>query len=90
MRQRGVEMFIGENLKNLRILHGHSQKSLAELVGVEERDIWQYENGYKSPDLNTVNRFKTIFHVRSQYFYSKDILSGKKAVVDTSFISLRS
>lgn len=82
-------MFIGENIKNLRILFGYSQKSLADLVGLEERDIWKYENGYEIPDFNTVNVLKAVFHVKSKYFYSKDIVSGKKPVVDVSYISFR-
>lgn len=84
-----MEMFLGENLKNLRILYGYSQKSLAELIGISERDIWQYENGYKNPDFNDVNTLKKVFHVKSGYFYSKDILGGKKPVVDPSHISFR-
>lgn len=82
-------MFIGENLKNLRILFGYSQGKLADLSGIAERDIWQYENGYKSPEFNDVNTLKSIFYVKSTYFYSKDIVTGKESVVDTSYISFR-
>ncbi|MEX3623750.1 helix-turn-helix domain-containing protein [Viridibacillus arvi] len=82
-------MFVGESLKNIRILFGYSQKSLAELVGLEERDIWQYENGYKTPNFNTVNFLKAVFHVKSNYFYSEDIVSDKKPLVDVSYISFR-
>jgi len=82
-------MFIGENLKNLRILYGHSQKSLAELTGLIERDIWQYENGYKSPDMNAVNALKSVFHVKSKYFFSKDMLSEGKSMINASHISFR-
>jgi transcriptional regulator with XRE-family HTH domain len=70
-------------------MFGYSQKSLAELVGLRERDIWQYENGYKNPDMNAINALKAVFHVKSKYFYSKDILSEKKPVVDVSYISFR-
>jgi transcriptional regulator with XRE-family HTH domain len=82
-------MFIGENLKNLRILFGYSQKTLATLTGITERDIWQLENGYKMPNFNDVNTLKAIFHVKSKYFYSKDIISDKNPVADISHISFR-
>lgn len=82
-------MFIGENLKNLRILYGYSQKGLAEKTGLIERDIWQYENGYKSPDMKAINALKSAFNVKSKYFYSKDILSEGKSVIDPSHISFR-
>lgn len=82
-------MFIGENLKNLRILFGYSQKTLASLTGITVRDIWQFENGYKLPDFNDVNSLKTIFHVKSKYFYSKDIICGSNPVADISHISFR-
>lgn len=80
-------MFVGESLKNLRILFGHSQKTLAELLGLKERDIWQYENGYAEPDFHTVNILKSYFHVKSRYFYSMDIISKKETDVDVSHIS---
>lgn len=82
-------MFIGENLKNLRILYGYSQSRLAELADMKERDIWQLENGYKKPEFNEVNKLKSIFYVKSTYFYSKDILADKKDVADPSHISFR-
>lgn len=82
-------MFIGENLKNLRILFGYSQSQLAEKAGMKERQIWQFENGYQNPDFNEINILKSIFHVKSNYFHSKDIVTDKKIVVDVSHISIR-
>lgn len=82
-------MFIGESLKNIRILHEYSQIELAEKLGVSERDIWKYENGYTSPEFNVVNKLKNLFNVKSGYFYKQDIISGKEEVVDVSYISFR-
>lgn len=67
-------MFIGNSLTNIRILNDLSRNQLAELVGVTEQAIWQYENGYMSPKLEVVNKFKTIFNVKSSYFYKKDLI----------------
>jgi transcriptional regulator with XRE-family HTH domain len=84
-----VSGFIGDNLKSLRIWHSHTQKSLSELVGITERDIWQFENGYKSPDLNEINALKTVFNVKAKYFYTEDIIGRKGNYVDPAHISFR-
>lgn len=68
-------MFVGENLTNLRIMHGYSRKQLSDLIGVTEQAVWQYENNYTSPKMEIVNQLKRIFNVKSKYFYTKDILN---------------
>ncbi|MCR6524441.1 spr1629 family repressor/antitoxin [Lysinibacillus capsici] len=68
-------MFIGDNLTNLRIMHGYSRKQLSDMLGVTEQAVWQYENNYTSPKMQIVNELKRIFNVKSKYFYTKDILS---------------
>lgn len=82
-------LFVGESLKNIRILHGYSQVELAKRIGVSERDIWKYENGYGIPEFHVVNDLKNLFHVKSGYFYKRDIISNGKEVVDISHISFR-
>jgi transcriptional regulator with XRE-family HTH domain len=84
-----VKGFIGDNLKNLRILHRHTQKSLSELVGIREIDIWQFENGYKNPDINEINALKVVFNVRSKYFYTKDVIGRKGQTINPEYISFR-
>lgn len=70
-------MFKGENLTNLRMMNGLSRRQLSEYLGVTEQAIWQYENGYTSPKLQTINALKSIFHVKTKYFYTDDILISK-------------
>src|SRR5699024_2795294 len=67
-------MFIGENLLNLRVMHGYSRKQLAEMIYVSEQAIWQYENYYTTPKLQNINELKTIFNVKRLYFYREDML----------------
>ncbi|KPH78245.1 helix-turn-helix domain-containing protein [Oceanobacillus caeni] len=67
-------MFIGENLTNLRIMHGYSRKQLSDMLGVTEQAVWQYENDYTSPKMKIVNDLKSIFKVKSRYFYQDDVL----------------
>ncbi|MCT2534758.1 XRE family transcriptional regulator [Aquibacillus koreensis] len=68
-------MFIGENLTNLRIMYGYSRKQLSDMLHVTEQAVWQYENNYTSPKMQVVNDLKTIFDVKSKYFYNEDVLS---------------
>lgn len=84
-----IILFLGENLRNLRILYGHSQTSLADLTNISERDIWQYENGYKNPSFEHVNIFKKLFNVRSAYFYRDDLLINKGNNININHISFR-
>lgn len=69
-------MFNGKNLTNIRILRDLSRKQLADKVGVTEQAIWQYENGYVSPKLEVINKLKTVFEVKSSYFYNQDLLTN--------------
>jgi len=68
---------MGENLTNLRIMHGYSRKELSEKLGVTEQAVWQYENAYTSPKVPIVNELKRIFSVKSKYFYEKDKLTER-------------
>jgi Zn-dependent peptidase ImmA (M78 family)/transcriptional regulator with XRE-family HTH domain len=85
-------MFIGENLTNLRIMHGYSRKQLSEMLGVTEQAVWQYENAYTAPKMQIVNELKRIFDVKSKYFYTKDMLARHMtpANVDVLNIAYRS
>ncbi|TFJ92404.1 helix-turn-helix domain-containing protein [Lentibacillus salicampi] len=68
-------MFIGENLSNLRIMRGYSRKQLSDVLDVTEQAVWQYENDYTSPKMEIVNNLKSIFNVKSKYFYTRDCLN---------------
>ncbi|QDH20198.1 helix-turn-helix domain-containing protein [Saccharibacillus brassicae] len=80
-------MFIGEKLKDIRLLYGYSRSDLAQILDVTEQSVWQYENNYNGPKLEVVNKMKDIFQVKTKYFY--DSRSVKK-VVNPSLIAYRS
>ncbi|WP_058307344.1 spr1629 family repressor/antitoxin [Gracilibacillus massiliensis] len=81
-------MFIGENLTNLRIMHGYSRKQLSEKINVTEQAIWQYENNYTTPKMQIVNDLKSIFNVKSKYFYKDDVLNRYFAVENIPFMNV--
>ena len=82
-------MFIGGNLKNLRILYGYSQPSLAAETSISESDIWQYENGHKQPSFEHVNVLKKLFSVRAGYFYREDLINKQHSNIEVNYISFR-
>lgn len=67
-------MFIGESLTNIRILNELSRSELAEKLGITEQAVWQYENGYVTPKLDTINTMKKLFKVKSGYFLKEDLI----------------
>ncbi|MBE1556228.1 ImmA/IrrE family metallo-endopeptidase [Sporosarcina limicola] len=80
-------MFVGENLTDIRLLHGYSRNELAKLVNVSEQSIWQYENNYNGPRLEIVNKFKELFDVKTKYFYEEKTC---KTEFDPSLLVYRS
>lgn len=81
-------MFFGDNLANLRIMHGYSRKQLSEKLGVTEQAVWQYENAYTSPKLQIVNELKQIFNVKSKYFYTEDVLARYMTPDDVDLMNI--
>lgn len=47
---------MGEKLKAARLAAGLTQGQLAELVGVQQRDISRWENGHREPGVLIVKR----------------------------------
>lgn len=64
-------MFVGEKLTDIRVLHGYSRNELATILGVSEQSVWQYENGYATPGIQTMNKLREIFKVRTKFFYTE-------------------
>lgn len=67
-------MFYGEKLSSLRELNGLSRKELAEQLDVTEQAVWQYENGAVLPRVDILNQLRSLFHVETRYFFSKEYL----------------
>ena len=47
---------MGEKLKAARLAAGLTQGQLAELVGVQQRDISRWENGHREPGVLIVKK----------------------------------
>ena len=57
-------MPIGENIKRLRIIHGLSQKELAQIAGVSDKAVSTWENGTKEPRMGAVQKIADYFGLK--------------------------
>lgn len=57
----------GDRLKQLRVLRGHTQESLAELLNIGNRQIWRYENGETEPDGDTIAKIARALDVSADF-----------------------
>ena len=65
-------MKIAENIKFYRKSHGLTQEKLANLLNGKKSLISNYENGYSTPDINTLVKLADIFQI------TLDELVGRK------------
>ncbi len=52
-----------DNIKNLRITSGMSQRQLAELLCVSHKTISHWEKGYTEPPIAMLSKMKAVFVV---------------------------
>lgn len=57
-------MPIGENIKRLRVMHGLSQKELAQIAGVSDKAVSTWENGTKEPRMGAVQKIADHFGLK--------------------------
>ncbi len=71
-------MLLGKRLKQLRLEKGLTQRQLGELINVTKVSICCYENGTRTPTLDTLMELEKVFQVDLNY-----LLGNDKDVVDT-------
>lgn len=65
-------MSFQENLKNLRLKRGLSQKKLADAIGVAQSSINYWEKGERVPSVESTNRLADFFNVTLDELYDID------------------
>jgi transcriptional regulator with XRE-family HTH domain len=66
-------MLIGKRIKDLRIEKGMSQQDLGDLVGVTKVSICGYENGTRTPSLETFDLLADIFGTTTDYLLGREV-----------------
>ena len=63
-RKRGDDVFIGENIKYLRLKHGYSQEEMANILGYKSyTTITKWESGVSEPTLKMANQIADFFKI---------------------------
>lgn len=62
-----MSIALGYTIRELRKEKGISQRELAEAIGMRANAINNYENGYRTPDANTVLQLAKYFSVSADY-----------------------
>lgn len=76
---------IGRNIRKLRQRHGITQEQLAELIGVEQKQISQIESGKARTRLPTYLLIANVFHVSIDDFLA-DALHIDEATTAVSIL----
>ena len=65
-------------LKELRETAGYSQYTLADVLGVSQSAVGNWEAGAREPNLDTVQRLASFFDVSVDYLIGKDPIAERK------------
>ena len=63
---------IGKRIKELRLKNGLTQKQLGDLINVTKVSICCYENGTRTPTLDTLHQLSNYFKKDINYFLGND------------------
>ena len=67
-------MLIGKRIKDMRLEKGLSQEELGDLLGVTKVSVCGYENGTRTPSLDTFNLLADVFHTTTDYLLGREIV----------------
>lgn len=77
------------NLKALRKKARYSQQALAEVLGVTQQSINQYENHAIEPDISVLCDMADFFHVSIDFLVGREYSDEDKTHIITTHISQR-
>ncbi len=66
-------MLIGKRIKELRIEKNMSQQELGDLLGITKVSVCGYENGTRTPNLETFTQMADIFGTTADYLLGREI-----------------
>lgn len=58
---------LGQRIKDLRIECGYTQKELAQLIGIAQNTIAQYESGAAKPSLDALVKLSNALKTTTDY-----------------------
>ena len=76
-------MSIGKRIKEARKNLGYTQQDLANLIGVTDSAIANYEKGLSHPRENVLYRIMDVLHVDANYLFQDSVNTIKKTAHPT-------
>lgn len=76
-------MTISENIKNLRLKYGLSQRKLGLIAGVTDKAVSTWEQGIKEPRMGAIQKMADHFGIKKS-----DIIEDQPAATATTAISI--
>lgn len=78
---------LGERLRELRLVHGYTQKAIGELLGVTFQQIQKYEAGSNRITVRTLYKLKALYNIEWEVFF-RAIATPAFAAIPASDIEL--
>ena len=66
-------MLLGKRIKDMRLEKGMSQQEFGDLIGVTKVSICGYENGTRTPSLDTFCILADIFETTTDYLLGREV-----------------
>lgn len=63
----------GQQLRLIRKQHKMTVETLAELLDISDKAVWNIENGNRSTSLDVLVKICNIFHVSPEFLLAKDL-----------------
>ena len=85
-----MENKLGDRMKELRTVHGWTQKDVADKLGVTSASISSWESGSRRPDFETLDNMSDLFKASFDYLFGRsdvntyydDRLESLRAMID--------
>ena len=68
-----IKILFGKRVKELRKQHSYTQERLAELVGIDTRNLIKIENGQTFPRANTLDKLIEVFSITPDEILNADL-----------------
>lgn len=78
-----IKNLFGKRIKELRKEHSLTQEKLAELIGIDTRNLIKIENGQTFPRVNTLDKLIEVFDItpdeilKTEHLKDTEILKNK-------------
>lgn len=77
-------------IKSLRKLNGYTQREFADLLGVGQATVSNYEKGIRVPDTEKLAKIASLFEVTLDHLLGRDIDSLSKKEINTKIMAFKS